>query len=26
PYKDKKDKKVTKLNKHQEGRWQGKRK
>lgn len=25
PYKDKKEKKVTKLNKHKEGRWQGKR-
>jgi len=25
PYRDKKDKKVTKLNKHLEGRWQGKR-
>lgn len=25
PYKDKKDKKVTKLNKHLEGRWQGKK-
>jgi GTPase len=24
PYKDKKEKKVTKLNKHKEGRWQGK--
>jgi len=24
PYKDRKEKKVTKLNKHQEGRWQGK--
>ncbi len=26
PYKDKKEKKITKLNKHQEGRWQGKKK
>lgn len=24
PYKDKKEKKITKLNKHKEGRWQGK--